>query len=74
MYCNEIQEEEVRLQANELTEKLAVLLREKPSFFAELLREYSEKVNYRTFLLGWSELRTKYHLDRDSEGRYFLKP
>ena len=74
MYCSEIQQEEVKLQANELTEKLATILRERPSFFAELLREYSKKVDYRTFLLGWSELRTRYQLDRDSEGRYLLKP
>ena len=56
----------------ELAEEVALKLKEKPHFFSELLRNYS-KMEYRAFLLGWSELRIKYRLDRDEEGRYLLK-
>lgn len=60
------------MKPEELAEQLAIVLRQKPTFFAELLQEYGRS-DYRAFLLGWSELRTKYHLDRDSEGRYLMK-
>lgn len=60
------------LKSEELAEKLATLLKERSYMFSELLREFHQ-VDYRTFLLGWSELRTQYQLDRDEEGRYLLK-
>jgi hypothetical protein len=56
----------------ELSEKLVALLKEQPYFYSDLLRKFTE-VDYRTFLLGWSELRTRHELDRDEEGRYLMK-
>jgi hypothetical protein len=60
------------LKPDELAKKLAINLKEKPRFFSELLNEYS-RIDYRSFLLGWSELRTKYELQRDGQGRYLIK-
>ena len=60
------------MQAEQVALELAAALRERPWFFAELLRKYS-RVDYRTFLLGWSELRTRHPLERDEEGRYRLR-
>jgi len=56
----------------ELAEEIAAILRQRPYFYSELLRKYAQ-VDYRTFLLGWSELRTKYSLARDEEGRYLME-
>ena len=60
------------MKPDELAEKLAISLKENPRFFSELLNEYS-RIDYRSFLLGWSELRTKFELQRDAQGRYLLK-
>ena len=54
-----------------LAEKLAEILKNRACFFSELLREFNT-VDYRTFLLSWSALRTNYQLKRDEQGRYLL--
>jgi hypothetical protein len=59
------------LKPDELAEKLVKMLNERAYFFSELLREFCE-VEYRTFLLAWSVLRTKYQLKRDKQGRYLM--
>ena len=59
------------MKPEELAEQLAAVLNKRPYFYAELLREFS-RVDYRTFLLGWSELRTRYPLLRDAEGHYLM--
>ena len=60
------------LKSEEFAEKLAATLKERARFFSEMLNEYSQ-VDYRSFLLGWSELRTRYELQRDEGGRYLIK-
>jgi hypothetical protein len=62
----------ISLKPEELAEKFASALREKAHLFSELL-EANPDVPYRSFLQGWSELRTRYDLKRDAEGRYLLK-
>ena len=57
------------MKPEELAEKLAVILIDRKCFFSELLLEHRD-VDYRTFLLGWSELRERYNLSRDEEGHY----
>jgi len=59
------------LEKDILSEDIADKLKIKSYFFSDLLREYSA-VEYRTFLLAWSDLRNKYELKRDKEGRYLL--
>ncbi len=60
------------MKPEEFAEELAGLLKKKPFMFAQLLREFSQ-VDYRTFLQGWSELRTKYELSREPDGSYLIK-
>ena len=62
----------MQLKPLELAEEIAAVLRERPYFYSELLRKYAQ-TDYRSFLLSWSELRTKYSLARDEESRYLLK-
>lgn len=54
-----------------LEEELAEKLKKESLFFGEMLKMY-ENVDYRTFLLAWSELRSNHQLARDEEGRYKL--
>ncbi len=60
------------MKPEELAEQLAAVLKKRPYFYAELLREFPG-MDYRTFLLGWSELRTRYKLERDAEGHYLME-
>ena len=60
------------MNSEQFVEKLAATLKERALFFSELLNEYSD-VDYRSFLVGWGELRTRYELQRDHEGRYVIR-
>jgi len=60
------------LKPEEIAEKLAAILMERKCYFSELLLEH-RNVDYRTFLLGWSQLRERYELFRNEEGRYSRK-
>ena len=59
------------MKPEEIAAELTRTLKDRPSMFAELLREYGQ-LHYRVFLRGWSELRTRQRLERDPEGRYFI--
>ncbi len=59
------------MKPNELADQLEAYIKKRPCFYAELLREF--QVDYRTFLLGWSELRERGQLLRDADGRYLMK-
>ena len=61
------------MRPDELAAELTRVLKDRPSMFAELLREYGH-LHYRVFLRGWSELRTRQQLERDPEGRYLISP
>ena len=57
------------MKPEELAETFAKTLRERPCLFSEMLEAFPD-VAYRTFLLAWSALRTRYPLTRDDQGRY----
>ena len=57
------------MKSEELADIFATKLRERPYLFSEIMEAFPD-LEYRTFLLGWSELRTRYSLARDEEGRY----
>ncbi len=59
------------MNAVELSHEMAEVLKKEPKYFADILRLYSD-VEYRTVLLGWSELRSAVELKRDEEGRYLI--
>jgi hypothetical protein len=54
-----------------MAEEIARALHAGPLFFMDLVRAHRE-APYRTLLLAWGEVRDRYRLSRDDDGRYFL--
>lgn len=55
----------------ELSKAFVEVLKEKPRFFADLIRDNLE-TDYRAVMLAWSDVRTNYEVERDEEGRYLI--
>ena len=55
-----------------LAEAIVAALRERPRHFMDLVRAHRD-LPYRTLLLAWGVVRDREHLERDDEGRYFLR-
>ncbi len=58
--------------SEEVTERIAGLLREGPRNFYAILQSLSD-VEYRTILAAWGTLREQESLARDHEGNYVLR-
>jgi hypothetical protein len=59
--------------SDEVTERIAALLRERPRSFYAILQSLGD-VEYRTILAAWGTLHEREALARDDEGNYVLKP
>jgi len=59
--------------SDEVTERIAALLRERPLIFYAILQSLGD-VEYRTILAAWGTLHEREALARDDEGNYVLKP
>jgi len=57
--------------SDEVTERIAALLRERPLIFYAILQSLGD-VEYRTILAAWGTLREQEALARDDEGNYVL--
>ena len=58
-------------EVQRLTAEIAGTLRAGPVFLMDLVRAHRD-APYRTLLLAWGEVRERYRLSRDDDGRYFL--
>jgi hypothetical protein len=57
----------------QVAQNMTAMLREKPVFFADLVRAFPG-VPYRTLLLAWGQVLEGSTLSRTEEGHYFLPP